>query len=139
MLSKEVLGLCRNASINYHDSLLPKYAGTYATTWALMNREKVHGITWHIMTPQVDAGEILKQVSIPIDTNETAFTLNAKCYQGALAAFEELVDELASGRVSRGQQDQKDHLSILTPSGRVLRASSIGTNPPRSWMVLFAL
>src|SRR5258708_3701982 len=44
ILREDVLSLPRRLAINYHDSLLPRYAGMYATSWALMNREATHGV-----------------------------------------------------------------------------------------------
>jgi methionyl-tRNA formyltransferase len=92
-------------AINFHDGPLPKYAGLYATTWALLNGEDRHGITWHEMTSKVDEGRILKQRTFPLDDHESAQTLNVKCYDMATATFGELVDELATGRVSYIEQD----------------------------------
>jgi methionyl-tRNA formyltransferase len=50
ILPKEVLGLPGRLAINYHDALLPSYAGSFATSWAIMNRETTHGVTWHVMS-----------------------------------------------------------------------------------------
>ncbi|MBX9703372.1 MAG: amino acid adenylation domain-containing protein [Silvanigrellaceae bacterium] len=96
ILSKKLLNLPRYYAINYHNSPLPKYAGLYATTWAILNGEKQHAISWHIMDEMVDAGDILKQPSFPIDDFETALSLNLKCYEQAVDSFSELVDELAA-------------------------------------------
>ncbi|HEY9830739.1 MAG TPA: amino acid adenylation domain-containing protein [Stenomitos sp.] len=105
LLPKEILELPRKEAINYHDALLPKYAGVNATSWALMHREKTHGITWHVMTNLVDSGDILKQVSIDIASDETAFTLNGKCYEAAICSFAQLIDELSSGQVLVSKQN----------------------------------
>ena len=77
-------------SINYHDSPLPRYAGVSATCWAILNDEKTHAVTWHIMTDKLDAGDILKQKTFDIDGDETALSLNLKCYQHAVDLFSEL-------------------------------------------------
>lgn len=92
-------------SINYHDSPLPRYAGVNATCWAILNNEKEHAITWHVINDVIDGGDILKQISIEIEENETAFSLNLKCYQAALSAFSVLADELAATSYSRKPQD----------------------------------
>ncbi|BAZ48976.1 amino acid adenylation [Nostoc sp. NIES-4103] len=97
VLPEEILELPRQCAINYHDAPLPRYAGVNATSWALMNQEKTHGVTWHVMAVTVDAGDILKQVIIDIADDETALTLNGKCYEAALNAFNQLVDELCFG------------------------------------------
>jgi amino acid adenylation domain-containing protein/non-ribosomal peptide synthase protein (TIGR01720 family) len=98
VLSSEVLAAPRTWAINYHDAPLPRYAGSYATSWALMAGERTHAVTWHLMTEQVDAGDILQQAPVEIAPDETALTLNAKCYDAALRAFSALVEDLAAGQ-----------------------------------------
>jgi len=95
----------RQIAINYHDSLLPRYAGVHATSWALLNNEKIHGVTWHVMTERMDEGDILKQAEINIEDHETALSLNLKCYQLAMTTFAELVDELDAKKIQRKTQD----------------------------------
>lgn len=95
----EILTLPQIYAINFHDAPLPRYAGNNATNWALMNQETMHGITWHVMTDVIDAGDILKQKTFPISDEETALTLNAKCYEKSIEGFTELIDELAENRV----------------------------------------
>lgn len=108
ILTTKILASPRRLAINYHDAPLPKYAGTHATSWALLNREKEHGVSWHIASEQVDAGDILKQRSVTIDATDTAFTLNTKCYEAAIDSFVELVDDLSFGRsVSQSQDLEK--------------------------------
>ncbi len=55
--------------------------GMHATSWAILNQEKEHGITWHIATEKIDSGDILKQVSLSVSENETALSLNLKCFE----------------------------------------------------------
>jgi amino acid adenylation domain-containing protein len=101
----EILTLPRIYAINFHDAPLPRFAGNNATNWALMNRQTTHGITWHVMTNVIDAGDILKQKIFPISDEETALTLNAKCYEKSIEGFAELMDELAEKRVKLIEQD----------------------------------
>ncbi len=55
ILSQALLRTPRQFVINYHDSLLPTYAGSNATSWALINGERIHGITWHVVIDRIDA------------------------------------------------------------------------------------
>ncbi len=105
ILSDEVVQLARQGAINYHDALLPKYAGTHATSWALMNQETSHGISWHYVSEKVDAGDTLKQRRVEISVGETAFTLNTKCYEAAISAFSDLIDDLANGQATASKQE----------------------------------
>lgn len=109
IISKEILALPRKGAINFHDGPLPRYAGLHATSWALINQEKTHGVTWHIMDAEADKGDILKQRFVEIVEDDTAFTLNAKCYEAGIDSFAELVDELAGGNVDFCKQNLAEH------------------------------
>lgn len=91
--------------INYHDAPLPRYAGSHAVRWALHNGEREHGITWHVVTNEVDAGDILKQRLFAIDPKDNEHTLHQKCYLSGMRAFKELVAELKAGTWTRTPQD----------------------------------
>ena len=129
ILSKEILALPLKWAVNYHDSLLPKYAGTHATSWALINRETTYGITWHAMNEVVDSGDILKQRCFQIANDETALTLNAKCYEAAIDAFGELVTELGIGTLLPRKQDLKQR-SFFAKDKKPPRAGVISWDRP---------
>jgi amino acid adenylation domain-containing protein len=98
MLHEQIVTMPNKFAVNYHDALLPHYAGTYPTSWALMHQECTHGITWHVMAREIDTVAALKQQVVGIEPGETAFTLNAKCYQAAIESFAVLIEELAAGQ-----------------------------------------
>ncbi|HPP88697.1 MAG TPA: formyltransferase family protein, partial [bacterium] len=52
----EILELFRYA-INVHPSLLPKYRGASPIMWALVNNEKLTGVSVHLITDEYDAGD----------------------------------------------------------------------------------
>jgi natural product biosynthesis luciferase-like monooxygenase protein len=103
ILPDTILGKASKAAINYHDGLLPAYGGRNVTAWSLFNRERKHGITWHLMTEAVDEGNILIQKRFFVAENETSLSLNAKCYEVALTSFSELLKVLSQDEV-KGQQ-----------------------------------
>lgn len=78
IIPENILEKAKKISINYHDSILPKYAGSNATSWAIFNNEKKHGVTWHVAQKSVDTGDILLQEFCKISNNETALSLNLK-------------------------------------------------------------
>ena len=81
-----VLALADQA-VNFHDGPLPRYAGLNAPVWAILNLEPQHGITWHRMIAGVDEGPILEQRLFEVAPNETALTLNTKCFEAAIESF----------------------------------------------------
>lgn len=105
ILPDAVVRLPQKWAINFHDGPLPAYAGLNTPVWALLNGEKAHGITWHLMESRVDAGDVLKERRIDIEPDETALTLNAKCYEAAVESFGELVAELAKSEAVPKKQE----------------------------------
>lgn len=95
------VGCC---AVNYHDGPLPRYAGMHATTWALINDEAHYAVTWHLMTQRTDAGDILSQIPLSIDPDETALSLNAKCHEAAVAGFLAVLQDIEAGTLSRRPQ-----------------------------------
>ena len=61
-----------NGAINVHFSLLPKYRGAAPVNWAIVNGEKVTGVTTMIMDIGLDTGDILLQRETEIGPEETS-------------------------------------------------------------------
>ncbi|WP_445222710.1 amino acid adenylation domain-containing protein (plasmid) [Bradyrhizobium sp. Pa8] len=100
ILPVDVLGRVRRGAFNYHDGPLPRYAGTRATSWALLAQEAEYAITWHRIDDGVDTGDIVVQRHVLIAPNDTALTLNLKCYEVAIEGFRELLTGLAKGELT---------------------------------------
>jgi methionyl-tRNA formyltransferase len=127
VLPKEILDLPQQYAINFHDLPLPKYAGVNVASWALMQREKAYGVTWHVMTELVDGGDILKQVPIDINERETTFTLKVKLYEAAIRSFAELIDELSSGQAVALKQNLNER-TYFPPSKRISSGGLLSFN-----------
>jgi amino acid adenylation domain-containing protein len=108
IVPESVIQRARRAAINYHDSPLPKYRGVHATSWALLHGERDHAVSFHELTRAIDGGRLLKQRPVAIHPDDTALTLNTKCYEAAVLAFEELAQELCEGREQRTPQATAD-------------------------------
>ncbi|MFO1525285.1 MAG: methionyl-tRNA formyltransferase [Turneriella sp.] len=72
-------------AFNIHGSLLPQYRGRTPHVWAIINGESEAGVTAHIMTDKVDAGDIITQTRIPIEELDTGYALLKK-YESAYPA-----------------------------------------------------
>ncbi|CAH1796392.1 unnamed protein product [Owenia fusiformis] len=83
ILTEDELQLPAKYAINYTNAPLPKYAGVHASSWAILNNEVTHGVTWHLMDKSINTGDIVIQETVQISEDDTAFSLNIKC-QGAM-------------------------------------------------------
>ncbi len=97
ILPPEIIAAARVGAANFHDGPLPRHAGLNAPIWALLAGESEHGITWHLMTDEVDAGDILIDINITVSPSETALSLNARCLEAALEGFSELAAQIENG------------------------------------------
>lgn len=93
----DLVALPTRGAINFHDGPLPNYAGLNTPVWALLNGETEHAITWHWMTAGIDDGDVLIRRPIEIAADDTALTLNTKCFQAGIETFAELAGWLGVG------------------------------------------
>lgn len=75
IISKDVLTIPTQGTINIHPALLPKYRGRFSTAHAIFNGEKKTGVTLHWMDEGIDSGPIILQKSFPIGEEDTAKTV----------------------------------------------------------------
>ncbi|CAM2984372.1 natural product biosynthesis luciferase-like monooxygenase domain-containing protein [Paracoccus aminovorans] len=100
MLARGHLG-----AINFHDGPLPRLAGLNAPVWAIVGGEPQHGITWHMIEGGVDEGDILAQRLFELRPDDTALTLNARCFARGAESFADVVAQLEGAGPQRVQQD----------------------------------
>jgi len=72
ILGAELVNQYRGRIINLHPSLLPKYTGLDTYNRALSAGDTQYGASIHFVTPELDAGALIGQVSLPIEANDTA-------------------------------------------------------------------
>jgi len=129
-----MLAQARLGGVNFHDGPLPRYGGLNAPMWAMLAGETSHGIRWHRMFDELDAGEILAERTVPVIDDDSVFALNARCYAAALDALPDLLVALeraprATGiapeaATYRGRADRPDAcvaLDLAQPTAGLLR------------------
>ncbi len=78
ILPEEVFNLPKYGSFNLHASLLPKFRGAAPIQWALINGEKVTGVTTFKLESKVDTGNIYLQKECTIEDEDNFMTLHDK-------------------------------------------------------------
>lgn len=84
ILSDEVLSLSRLKPLNLHGSLLPKYRGAAPMQYALLNGDKITGVTLMEMAHEMDKGDIYASSSFEITSDDNYSSLNDKISKCAL-------------------------------------------------------
>ena len=93
--------------INFHPGLLPKYKGSLSTVHSMITQENEVGGTWHYMTDKIDHGNILRQFSINITDNDTAFSLNHKIFNQSVNCLSEVLHLVNNGASGHSQNHDK--------------------------------
>lgn len=102
-----VLELPSMGCINLHPSLLPKYRGPAPVPWAILNGEKKTGVTTIFVTGKVDAGDIILQREVEIDSADTSESLSHRLSEAGSVLLAETIAAFEKGHVKGKPQDEK--------------------------------
>ena len=149
MLPKAVWQMPKYGTFNLHASLLPQYRGAAPINWALINGEKVTGVTTFFIDEKIDTGEIILQKETAILPTENVGELHDRLMDLGAALILETVAEIEKATVSTYKQttakDLKPAPKIFKEDCRVdwsLAGSTIfnfvrGLSPyPSAWSLL---
>ncbi|MEL6438214.1 MAG: phosphoribosylglycinamide formyltransferase [Cyanobacteria bacterium J06621_8] len=78
IITQTLLDAYPNRVINIHPSLLPSFKGIRAIEQALKAQVKITGCTVHLVSLEVDSGQIIMQAAVPILPEDTQETLHAR-------------------------------------------------------------
>jgi phosphoribosylglycinamide formyltransferase-1 len=84
--------------INLHPSLLPSFPGLDAIGQAWRRGVKITGCTVHRVTSEIDGGPIMDQAAVPIASEDTLETLEAKVHAAEHALLPAVVARLSRSR-----------------------------------------
>ncbi len=108
ILSQEIIDICPHKIINVHASLLPKYRGASPIQYALMNGDKVTGVTIMRTEAGIDTGDMLISSKVQIDDDDNFETLTQKlAHEGGQLAVKAL-DMIQEGNVVWIPQNEKE-------------------------------
>ncbi len=106
ILPEEILNAPPPGAINVHSSLLPKYRGAAPINWAILNGETETGVSIMYMAKELDAGDVILQLTTPIGEDEDAQSLTVRLAELGAQALSRTVRALADGTASRMPQDE---------------------------------
>jgi methionyl-tRNA formyltransferase len=91
IIKKKFLENIKINCFNFHDGYLPNYAGIYSSTWAILNNEKNHGVTWHLMVNKIDQGKVLIRKKFKIKKDDTAKDVDNNSIVLGFVLFKKLI------------------------------------------------
>jgi len=94
--------------LNIHPSLLPKYPGLHTHQRAIDAGDKVHGVSVHFVTPELDGGPIIAQKKIEVYLDDDADSLSKRLLKEEHIIYPGVVQWFAQGRLML-----KDNMAYL--------------------------
>jgi len=117
ILPKEVFSIPPKGSFNLHGSLLPKYRGAAPIQWALINGEKVTGLTTFALAEKVDTGNIYYREEIEIRDDDDFGTLHDRMSELGAEIVLKTVEMIESGNYVLTEQDN----SLVSPAPKITK------------------
>ena len=106
ILPKEILDIPSKGCINVHGSLLPKYRGAAPIQWAVLNGDKVTGITTMYMDVGMDTGDMILKEEVEIGDNETTGELWDKLSDLGGKLLVKTLNKIEEGTAPRQKQGE---------------------------------
>lgn len=106
ILPKEILDIPRLGCINVHGSLLPKYRGAAPIQWAVINGEKITGITTMYMDVGMDTGDMILKEEVNIGEDETTGELWNKLSEVGAKLLVKTLSQIEDGNAPRLPQGE---------------------------------
>lgn len=96
ILRSALLAIPKQGAINFHNGPLPDYRGVNIPSWAIINGEREHGVTWHMVERGIDTGAVVARACFPVGEDDTAISLTFKCIVEGTKLFPIVLDNAAS-------------------------------------------
>lgn len=112
-LPKSILSIPKYGCVNVHPSLLPKYRGSAPIQWAIINGDKVTGTTIMQMNEKMDAGDIILQKEVEIDSDITTGELWDKLSVISGDLLIDAIDKIEAGDAVYTKQSEEYTLAPM--------------------------
>ncbi len=121
MLPEIVWNMPRLGTFNLHGSLLPQYRGAAPINWPIINGDTETGITTFFLQHEIDTGNVIQRVSIPIADDDDAGTIHDKLMALGADLVVETVENIIADRVVAVPQTELAAGVELRPAPKIFK------------------
>ena len=105
ILPDDILAVPKYGAINVHGSLLPKYRGAAPIQWAVLNGDKITGVTTMYLASEMDTGDIIYTTETEIGEYETSGELFDRLKDMGAELLVKTLRDIDAGTAPRAPQD----------------------------------
>ena len=121
MLPEVVWSMPRLGTFNLHASLLPQYRGAAPINWAVINGDTETGITTFFLKHEIDTGEIIDQVRVPIADTDNVEVVYERLMRLGGDLVLRTVDAILEGSVKTIPQEELAQVGELRPAPKIFK------------------
>lgn len=121
MLPEVVWNMPRLGTFNLHASLLPQYRGAAPINWAVINGDTETGITTFFLKHEIDTGEVIQQVKVPIADTDNVGIVHDKLMMLGGKLVLETVDAILADNVKPIPQEDMIKSGELRPAPKIFK------------------
>lgn len=121
MLPEIVWNMPRLGTFNLHASLLPQYRGAAPINWAVINGDTETGITTFFLKHEIDTGEIIQQVKIPIEEEDDVEAVHDKLMLLGGKLVVDTVDAILEDSIRPIPQEEMKQPEELRPAPKIFK------------------
>ena len=111
----------RLGTFNLHASLLPQYRGAAPINWAVINGDTETGITTFFLKHEIDTGEVIQQVRVPIADTDNVEVVHDKLMVLGGKLVVETVDAILNGTVKPIPQEEMAVVGELRSAPKIFK------------------
>ena len=130
ILPDNLLAVPTLGSINIHGSLLPKYRGSAPIQWAVLNGDKITGVTSMYLASELDSGDVIYTAETEVGEFETSGELFDRLADLGAQLLCKTVRDIESGVAPRFPQNHA--LATLAPPLSKEMSPINWCNPPQT-------
>lgn len=108
ILPDDMLAIPKYGAINVHASLLPKYRGAAPIQWAVLNGDKVTGVSTMYLASEMDTGDIIYTAETEIGEFETSGELFDRLMLMGAELLDKTLRDIEAGYAPRTEQNHAD-------------------------------
>ena len=121
MLPEVVWSMPRLGTFNLHASMLPQYRGAAPINWAVINGDTETGITTFFLKHEIDTGEIIDQVRVPIADTDNVEVVYERLMRLGGDLVLKTVDAILEGSVKTIPQEELAQVGELRPAPKIFK------------------
>lgn len=108
ILPDDMLAVPKYGAINVHASLLPKYRGAAPIQWAVLNGEKVTGVSTMYLASEMDTGDVIYTAETEIGEFETSGELFDRLMVMGAELLHKTLQDIEAGCAPRTPQNHAE-------------------------------